>query len=72
MKGQGRRGEGRTRGEPAPKFDGTCNHCGKKGHKKVDCRSRIAEEKKAKGGKAANSVEEEDEDMDKTDVECIL
>ena len=62
---KGRKGAATKGGQsgvpPPPKFDGECSYCKKKGHKRKDCRKRIADEKKKKG---ANSLEGDDSEAE--------
>jgi hypothetical protein len=43
--------DGKTRGKPWKRFKGTCNNCGKQGHKKADCRLPA----KSSGGNDGNN-----------------
>eukprot|EP00959_Pyramimonas_sp_CCMP1952_P199911 4181487-Pyramimonas_sp.AAC.1 len=45
-RGKGREGKGKER-PPKPDADLECNYCHKKGHRSANCRTRIADEKKA-------------------------
>ena len=64
-KGKSKDGKGKGKGEqgkPISKpeqFQGYCGYCDKWGHKRVDCRKRIADAK-SKGGAAAASADDGD------------
>jgi hypothetical protein len=47
-RGGGRGNTGRGQGRGGPSFNGTCNHCGKYGHKFADCHTKKAEDDKEK------------------------
>jgi hypothetical protein len=58
---KGGKGKGKSKGKGGAKFEGTCNNCGKKGHKKTECWTAPGADQskgKAKGG------------PDKTKIEC--
>ena len=61
-KGKGKKGDKSKDQKPISKpeqFHGYCGYCDKWGHKRVDCRKRIAETK-SKGGAAAASADDGD------------
>ena len=63
-----------------PQFDGNCNNCGKYGHKAADCWSekkkpaarpkggKKGNKGRGKGGKAAGSFEEHEQETSRNDV----
>ena len=47
-RGKGKGKKGNDKGKGSEKFEGTCNHCGRYGHRKSDCR-QLSNEPKGKG-----------------------